>query len=178
MVSKRLRKLREKINRREKSKRADRRAKSRRIEKGDPDSATEAAQVKAKQAKQEAEMTADEARKLSRDAKTLLATELGVSRSESESIISEGASLLSEAGDRVDQLDIDDDGDTDILSSFDPIVGDEGGGSSAGISAKSDGNSSDSSAGIGAKDAGDDSDTGPGDFGGLEPVFDPFNEEL
>jgi len=134
MVAERIKALREKIQRREKSVRADRQAKQRRVERGEPEGASETAQVKAKQAKEEAEMTADQARELASDAKTHVATELGVSRSEAGGIISEGSDILSSAGERLDDLDLDGDGDTDMLTVVDsPLEDGNGGGSGGGI---------------------------------------------
>jgi len=117
VVHDRIKKLRERINRREKNTRAKRRAKARRIEKGDPKSKSEKAQVSAKEAK-----------KLAGDAKQLIATETGISTSESEKTIREGAALLRDAGDDLSQLDADGDGDTDILSGVDPIQTNRGSG--------------------------------------------------
>lgn len=118
-ISDRLQALREKVSRREKKVRADRQAKARRIEREEPEGAGEAAAVKGRQAKREVQQSAEEARKLSSDAKTLIATELGVSRGESESIISRGAEIIENADERLGDLDVDGDGDTDILSSLD-----------------------------------------------------------
>lgn len=126
MVSERLRALRERIQRREtkvrasrraksrqkqmeeRRKRADERARSRRVQRGEPEGAREEAQV-----------TAKEARNLASDAKTLVSTELGVSRSEAEGVITQSADLVRDAGDRIDELDFDGDGDSDILTALD-----------------------------------------------------------
>lgn len=110
--------FREAIQRREKSKRAKRRAKSRRIEQEKPEGASEKAQVAAKRTKRGAREAQEEASGLAQDAKQLLATELGVSGEQSESIIEEGARLLESAGEKAGQLDVDGDGDTDILQTF------------------------------------------------------------
>lgn len=128
MVAERLKRLRERIQRRETSTRADRRAKSRRIKRGEPQGAGETATVRARQARESAEMTAEEARGLASDAKQLIATEVGVSESESESIIKQGAGLLDDVGENLSQLDLDGDGDTDILSGLEAMEADGGSG--------------------------------------------------
>jgi len=131
MVSERIKAIRERINQREKNTRANRQAKARRIEKGDPDNRREAAAVKKREVTDEAKMSAEEARKLAADAKQLIATETGVSTSESESVIKQGSGLLSDIGDSIDDLDFDGDGDTDILTAVDPIESSGGSGISA-----------------------------------------------
>lgn len=125
-VADRIRKLREKVNRREKAKRAKRRAKSRRVEKGDPKTQTESARV----TKRRTEEAVSEAKQLSEDAKTLIATELGVGEGDAAGIIKEGADIVesrSSGGDGgsgsggggLGALDFDGDGDTDILTAID-----------------------------------------------------------
>lgn len=155
MVAERLKRLRERIQQRETSTRADRRAKSRRIERGEPQGAGETATVRARQARESAEMTAEEARGLASDAKQLISTELGVSESESESIISQGAGLLDDVGENLSQLDFDGDGDTDILSGVDPIEPDGGGGTEEPVGGMSAGETLDPT----------------------EPVYDPFEDD-
>lgn len=163
MVSERLRALRERINRREQQTRADRRAKQRRIEREEPEGATERAQVKVRQVSQQAEQSADEARQLSSSAKKLIATELGVSTSEAESVIQQGADLLDSAGESVDSLDFDGDGDTDILSVIEPPGEDDAGGGSGG-------QSSVEAVGGGSIEA-------VGDDSGMEPIYDPYEDD-
>lgn len=164
MVSERLRALRERINRREQSTRADRRASSRRVERGEPETTGERVQVATRRTKEEAEMTAEEARELASDAKTLVATEMGVSRSESESVISQGAGLLEDAGDRINQLDIDGDGDTDVFTGLDPLGGEDRGGNG-------------NNGGPESIEAVDDGDGMSFDgASAADPVFDPFEE--
>lgn len=123
-----LRGIREKVQRKEQATRADRRAKGRRIERGEPDSTAEKAAV----AKRSASEAADEAKNLGEDAVDLISTELGVSESEAEGVISQGADAIrsaAEAGDgALDQLDFDEDGDTDLFDAVESGAGFEGGG--------------------------------------------------
>lgn len=173
MVAERIKKLRERIQRREKSTRASRRAKSRRIKKGKPKGATETAQVKARQARESAEMTAEEARKLASDAKQLISTEVGVSSSESESVISQGAALIGEAGDSLSELDFDGDGDTDILSGVDPIEpqrNDQRSGPDMGLGGGGGRSDDDPDMGLGGGN-------GDGGTDPTEPVYDPFDDD-
>lgn len=160
MVADRIRAIRDRIQRREKSTRAGRRARSRRIEREEPASVGEKAQVKARQTKRGAEMTADEARGLAADAKELVSTEFGVSEGEAEGIISQGAGLLDDLGERVEQLDIDGDGDTDLLEGLEAVEPGDGG--SAGVQEPLE--ASESGGGVGISDP-------------AEPVFDPFEED-
>lgn len=123
MVNQTIKALRERIQRRESAKRAARQAKARRIEKEQPEGAAERAQVKAKQTSKKVSQTNEEARGLAEDAKTLISTELGLSESQSESFIKEASSLLESAGDSLGDLDLDGDGDSDLITGFDePIV--------------------------------------------------------
>lgn len=153
MVSERLQALRERIQRREKRVRAGRRASSRRVEREEPEGARETAGVKSRQARQEAEMTAEEARNLATDAKQLISTELGISRNEAEGVIEQSADLVRTAGDSLDDLDFDGDGDSDVLNLLDA----EG---EVGLVDKDGGDRGDGSIGIGASDE----------------IFDPFEE--
>lgn len=109
-----IKRLRQRVQRREKQTRAKRRAKSRRIEKEEPKNVSEKAQVKAKQAKEQVEATKEETAQLAEDARTLIATETGVSKSEAGGVISQAADILESAD--TDQLDLDGDGDTDLLN--------------------------------------------------------------
>jgi len=118
MVSEKIKALRERIQRREMAKRAKRRAKSRRIKKEQPEGAAETARVKAKQTSEKVSQTTEETRGLAEDAKQLVSTELGISESESESFIKEAAGLIDSAGESLGGLDIDGDGDSDVLQSF------------------------------------------------------------
>lgn len=136
MVHDRIKRLRERLQAREEAKKRARREKRQRIQRGDPETKTEAARVKARRAREKAQgakrevtETKSEAQGLASDAKSLIATELGVSRSESESIIKQGADLIRDAGDSLNDLDLDGDGDTDILSMIDGDAsqGDRGG---------------------------------------------------
>jgi len=111
-----LRDARERVRRREKATRADKRAKSRRIREGDPETASEAATVKKRELEQSASEAKTEASGLADDAKKLISAEFGVSSSGASAIISQGSELLSSAGDQLDRLDVDGDGDTDILA--------------------------------------------------------------
>lgn len=131
MVSEKIKALRERIQRREAQKRASRRAKARRIKKEQPEGAAETAKVKAKQTSEKVSQTTEEARGLAEDATQLVSTELGLSESESESFIKEAAGLLDSAGESLGELDIDGDGDSDILTSFEfdePMMDTEQGG--------------------------------------------------
>lgn len=114
MVEERLRKLRERLQRREKRVRADRRARERRIERDEPEGVRERATV-----------ASEEAGELAKDAKELLATELGVSTEESEGIIKRGREFLERGKGQLSQFDVDGDGDTDLLSSLDPVEDEE-----------------------------------------------------
>lgn len=111
----RLRSIRESIQRRQTAARADRRASARRVEREEPETVGERAQLK----KQRAGEAADEAGALASDAVSLVSAELGVSESDAKGIIESGADVLDAAGDAggsaLDQLDVDGDGDTDIL---------------------------------------------------------------
>lgn len=114
----RIRGARERVKRTETSRRADKRASARRLRQGEPETASEKATVKKREAERKAQMTADEARGLAGDAKSLIATETGVSGEQAESIISRSAEVLSSARGQLDRLDLDGDGDTDILEAI------------------------------------------------------------
>lgn len=97
----RIRGARDRVQRAEQSKRADRRAQAR---------------SEGMSGDNEQSETVQEARGLASDAKELISTEFGVDEDDAKQIISRGSDILSAAGDRIDQLDTDGDGDTDILS--------------------------------------------------------------
>ena len=122
MVTDTIKALRERIQRREAAKRASRRAKARRIAKEKPEGPSETARVTAKQTGEQIAQTSEEARGLAEDAKQLISTELGLSESESESFIQEASSLLEGAGDSLGELDIDGDGDSDLMAGFDQSI--------------------------------------------------------
>jgi ATPase subunit of ABC transporter with duplicated ATPase domains len=131
MVNQKIKELRERIQRRETAKRAKRRAKARRIKRGKPEGATETAQVKAKQTSEKVSETTKETQGLAADAKQLISTELGLSESQSESFIKEASDMLDGAGDALGDLDLNGDGDTDLLTGFDqPLQGPEESGAS------------------------------------------------
>lgn len=117
-VADKIRSVRETIQRKEKSARADRRAKGRRIERGEPESTGERAAV----AKRGAEEAAGEVKNLGSDAVDLLSAELGVTEGEAEGLISQGADAIQAAaeagGGAIAELDVDGDGDTDILEAL------------------------------------------------------------
>jgi len=102
----RLRGARERVQRAEKSKRADQRAAAR----GDSDQDGKRSE------------TVQEARGLASDAKQLFATEFGVDEEDAGNLIRRGSEILSAAGGRIDELDTDGDGDTDILASIEEGV--------------------------------------------------------
>lgn len=133
MVKQRIKELRKRIQRRESAKRAKRRAKARRIEKEQPKGAAETAKVKAKQTSKQVSETNEEARALASDAKQLVATELGLSESESESFIKEAAGLIDSAGESLGDLDLDGDGDTDLMGSFEQSLSDTEQGGDEGV---------------------------------------------
>lgn len=126
-----IKRLRQRVQRREKQTRAKRRAKSRRIEKEEPKNVSEKAQVKAKRAKEQVEATKEETAQLAEDARTLIATETGVSKSEAGGVISQAADILESADG--DQLDLDGDGDTDLLNVVEQPMEDDRGGSLPGM---------------------------------------------
>jgi len=111
MVAEKLAKFREKVSRREKKIRADRQARARRIEMGDPDSFGETAAVKARRAKSGAKSTVSEAQGLAKDTTQLVSTKLGGSKTESDGFVSS-------AGDALDGLNLDvaeDNGEADVF---------------------------------------------------------------
>jgi len=107
--------LKQRVEQRERAKRAKRRASQRRVEKGDPETASEKAKVSKREAEEKVSEASEATSELAQSARSLIATELGVSSSEAESVVKRGAKALEAAGDRVDRLDTDGDGDTDIL---------------------------------------------------------------
>ena len=168
-MSERIKKIRERLNRREKKIRADRQAKSRRIEKEEPKGVSEKATVKTRKAKKEAAASADEARGLASDAKQLVATELGVSTSEAESIIEQGASLFDDFGDQLSSMDSDGDGDTDLLGALD--VAASGSNASGGGSGST--NDPPQAEAVGGEELFDPMS----DSGASEPLYDPLNDQ-
>jgi len=137
MPHERLKRLRERLKQRQERVRAKRENKRARSERDESDSAGERAAVAAKRAKErgqsvrrEVSETRRQAGKLGADAKSLIATELGVSTSEAESVISQGAAALERARDAgaLEALDADGDGDTDVLGMVDEPVDEETGG--------------------------------------------------
>lgn len=117
-LSERIKGLRDRVQRKQREREADRRASARRVEKGDPETTGERVAV----AKNEAAEAANETKGLASDAVELVSAEFGVSGDQAAGIIQESSDLLSAAGQQLDKLDADGDGDTDILTALDEGV--------------------------------------------------------
>lgn len=137
MPNKKLEALRERLEKRRskrKSKRKskelqrkrDERARDRRIEENEPEGAAETAKATTKQA----EELATEARETLQEERAVIAAELGVSTGEVEGIMESASERIKAAAEQGDlsELDIDGDGDTDILQAMDPLGGEQDGG--------------------------------------------------
>lgn len=114
-LSDRIRSLRGRLQRKQRSREADRRASARRIEREEPETTGERVEL----AKRDAAEAANETTGLASDAVNLVSAEFGVSSSDARGIIEQGSDLLSAAGDQLGQLDTDGDGDSDILMALD-----------------------------------------------------------
>lgn len=114
-LAEKIRSLRDRVQRKQREREADRRAAARRVERGEPETVSEKVEV----AKRDAAEAAAETKGLSADAVQLVSAEFGVSSEDAAGIIEQGSELLSAAGDQLDELDVDGDGDTDILDALD-----------------------------------------------------------
>lgn len=112
MPPSRLKSLRERVKRRERKTKARRRAKARRIRIGEPEGVGEALSVKsrqvktaAKEKKQEAEMTAEEARALAGDVRRLAAVEAGIDPDAGRGAAKKAGSVLDRLADATEGVD-------------------------------------------------------------------------
>lgn len=127
MPHERLASLRERLRERRERRTSERKARERnrarkarkkkqRLEENNPDGLTEKAQATAQRASE----VAGEAAGVVTAEQQLVAAELGVSTSRAKQIMEQGSQVLDRAAEAgsLDQLDVDNDGDTDILTTF------------------------------------------------------------
>jgi len=132
-ISDKLSSLRKRAQRREKGIRGKRRARSRRIERGEPEGVAETVAVSGRQTKQSLSKTREEAKGLASDVSSLGSTAVGIGGDDDDLLLGAAGDALSTVGEAADSLDpdalVDPDGG-DVLGDepIGPVGGDLGSG--------------------------------------------------